>query len=264
MFYIVLEIGILRDKMWLQDISLHFAKSKWSQFQILNSSKGIAPFLPPTQLAIPHVCMEFLEKYNDIILKPCHGQWGLGVVKVSKIDQEGFQIHQEQEKIFFTSKEELLNYLQTQFFSNDTYIIQKYIPLAEVDHSIFDIRVMVQRSDLGAEWEISAKVVKIASKNFIVTNVAKSLLLLEEALLISSLPTSSIQDITPKVDEVCLLTAKHLTEYYHDIMVIGMDVGLDFKGGVWIIETNFVPDISLFRRLRDKSIYEKIKNKWKK
>ncbi|MBS2967846.1 YheC/YheD family protein [Metabacillus sp. KIGAM252] len=255
---IIIEFGLLLDKLWIQDIELHFSKSKWSQYQLLSFNDDLSRFLPHTQLATPNTFFSFIKKYRQVMLKPCNGQWGIGVIKVSLKKGGIFEVHSERKKVELKGQQEITDYLQTHYFSKDRYIIQNRIKLGTIDDCIFDARVMVQREDSNSTWEITAKVAKIATKDFIVTNVAKSILLLEEALGNSSNNKRKIKKLLSKIDRICKIGALYLGDYYQDVTCIGMDIGIDHRGRIWIFETNLVPDITLFKRLQDRSIYEKI------
>lgn len=257
---VVVEIGLLVEDLWIRDIKLHSSKSKWSQYQILSLIDELSTHLPNTQLATHHTFLRFILKYKQIMLKPCLGQWGIGIVQVSLLKDDVFEVHNEIIKILIKGKEEIINYLQTHYLSKETYIVQERIRLATIDDSVFDARVMVQREDRNSEWEITAKVAKIAAKKFIVTNVARSILLLEEALGKSSIKIKPLS----KIDKVCMICAQNLGKYYLNVTRIGIDIGIDILGNIWVLEANLVPDVSLFKRLQDKSIYQKIKNKRKK
>ena len=64
--------------------------------------------------------------------------------------------------------------------------------------------------------------------------------------------------IQEKIKNLSLKTAKKLQKYYPFLCTVGLDVGLDKKGKVWIIEANFAPNKELFLRLKDKSVYKLI------
>lgn len=258
---VVLDIGIVNEQMWIKDIELHFPKSKWNQYQLFSSLPELAPCLPHTQLATTDTFLPFIKKHRQIMLKPCHGQWGLGIAQVTWIKDEVFEVHHERLTRTICSENEILDYLQTEYLSKDCYIFQNKIPLATIDDSIFDARVMVQREGNASDWEITARVAKVAVDHFIVSNVAKSILQLDEALGKTAL--ENVQKLISELDKVCLICAQVLGEFYSETTCIGMDIGIDNQGGIWILEANLVPDLSLFERLADKSIRKKIIDKMK-
>jgi hypothetical protein len=262
---IVLELGFVKNKLWIQDIDLHFSKSKWSQFQILTSSKEINSFVPYTQLATPSIFLEYIKANRHVFLKPCLGQWGIGVLQVSLLRGGSFEIHTERNKVLFQNSQNMIDYLQTHYFSKKCYIVQEKVSLASIDDCPFDVRVMVQRDSYDQEWEITGIIAKVASIGFIVTNVAKSILPLEEALQKTTIKTTkSNQRITNEIQKICLRAAKLIGNQLSEEKIIGFDIGIDQKGEIWIIEANLRPDTSIFKRLDDQTMYNNIINRRKK
>ncbi|WP_026694591.1 YheC/YheD family protein [Peribacillus kribbensis] len=260
-FTVLVELGLLDQHLWIKDIELHTPKSKWSQHQILSSVNELPPFLPHTELATPDTIFHFLMKYQEIMLKPCLGQWGIGIVKISWQKADSFELHHERGKLRFKGVQEMINYLEANFLSKQRYIVQERIDLAKIDDSVIDVRVMVQRNHSGNEWEITAKAVKVAFKDYVVTNAAKTIMSLEEALessTIKSIKESSLLTM----DKVCTICSDVLGKHYLNVTDIGIDIGIDNRGNFWIFETNLVPDISLFLRLEDKSVYKNVVKKW--
>ena len=259
---IVLDIGLLKEKWYIRDMILHYSKSKWSQYQILSRVDELAVYLPQTQLATPHTILHFIQKYKQVMLKPCLGQWGIGIVQVSWIKGDIFEVHTERRKQIVEGRLSLIDYLHTRYLSKESYLVQEKIPLATISDSIFDARVMVQRENQNSKWEVTAAAAKIPIKNYIVTNVAKAIIPLEEALQKSIIKRDS-QKLLSKINEICMIAALSLGDRYLTVTGIGMDIGIDKNGGIWIFETNLVPDVSLFKKLADQSMYEKIIKKKK-
>lgn len=257
---VVLDIGILDKNIWIRDFELHHSKSKWSQYQLLSSIDELLPYIPKTEIATSYTFFDFIQTYKQVMLKPCFGQWGIGVAQVSWLKEELFEVHNERTKLLVEGGKEIIDYLQSHYLSKEKYIIQERVDLALIDDCIFDSRVMVQRDNQESKWEITAKVAKIATPNYIVSNVAKSILPLEEAFQQSTLSQNN-KKLQSTVDKVCLLSAFNLGVHYPSITSIGIDIGIDKQGDIWLFETNLVPDFSLFKRLEDKSIYEKIMKK---
>jgi hypothetical protein len=261
---IVLEIGYMKNKLWIQDIDLHFPKSKWSQFQILTSAKEISDFVPFTQLATPDIFLDYMKANKHVFLKPCLGQWGMGILQVSLLQDGSYEIHTERKKVLFQNAQSIIEYLKTYYFPEKCYIIQEKISLASIDDCPFDVRVMVQKGSYDQDWEITGVIAKVASKGFIITNVAKSILPLEDALQKTTIKTTkSNQRITNEIHKICLRAAKLIGNQLSEEKIIGFDIGIDQKGEIWIIEANLRPDTSIFKRLDDQTMYNNIINKRK-
>ena len=100
------------------------------------------------------------------MLKPCLGQWGIGIVQVSWVQEDVFEVHNERKKQIIVGRVALIDFLQTNYLSKESYIVQEKIPLATINNRFFDARIMVQRAD-QSEWEVTAKVAKISEKNIL-------------------------------------------------------------------------------------------------
>src|SRR5690606_13043933 len=96
---------------------------------------------------------------------------------------------------------------------------------------------------------------------YIITNVARSggrVLPTKTAFARADLPYGSSNGLSSQINEISVIAAKHLQRHYKHIRTVGLDVAVDKYGKVWIIEANFTPSISLFRKLRNRSMYKRI------
>lgn len=117
---------------------------------------------------------------------------------------------------------------------------------------------MVQRRRNTSDWQVTGKLAKIAARGYIVTNVARTVCPVEEAIAASDLHTS-LNEILIEIDKVSLLIANHLMDYYKKSHIFELDIAIDTGGKIWIIEANLRPSISMFNLLKDKKQYKMIK-----
>ncbi|HEX7057431.1 MAG TPA: YheC/YheD family protein [Bacilli bacterium] len=230
---------------------------KWARILILRRHANIARHIPETVLFSATNLQNMLEKHGDIIVKPNAGSCGIGVVRITE-SQDRYQLQRDNKVSTAENMEELANALRKRA-GGRTLIIQERIPLAEVNERPIDARVMVQRKK-GGDWSITGTLIKVAGPGFIVTNTRRSggkVLPLATALRRSDVRNSA-KSIQAKMEQLALATAWVLGRHYKKQRVFGIDMGIDKEGKVWLIETNFTPSVSLFRRLRDKSMYRRI------
>ncbi|WNS75836.1 YheC/YheD family protein [Bacillus sp. DTU_2020_1000418_1_SI_GHA_SEK_038] len=255
---VVLEIGYeLMRGLWIQDSILHFPKSKWNQFQTLSTNHSISPFVPKTDLLTKVSFNEYLNKYNEIIIKPCVGQHGLGIVKITMTDSSTFEIHTGRIKQIKSNMEETYDFIHTKYLSKNQYLVQERLSLAEIDGCPLDVRVIVQKVE--SSWIVTGKIVKVAGKGFFVTNAAQKLLSLGESLHNSNFSVTNLNQLEYEVDSICIFASEQLEVNHPDIKMIGFDIGISEKGDIWIIEGNYKPDLSMFSGLKDKDIYTNIR-----
>lgn len=231
---------------------------KWTKYEIMKEEQDLSSYLPETQLFTKESLWEFLDKYNRIVFKPCMGCQGNGVIQISSLEKDQYEIHEEIKKIKFNNRDEIYDYLMKKQRAKRYYILQQKIDLAVIDGNPFDLRVMVQRKKDLPEWRVTGQIARVAAKGFFITNAANKLLSVEEAIELSLLNQRPLNDKLSEINKVALATAVHLEKYYPGCRVIGLDMGIDSKEKVWIIEANLDPRIGFFKYLKDKSMYNTI------
>jgi hypothetical protein len=232
---------------------------KWTKHKLMSKDERLTAYLPDTQYLNRSSLNKMLEKYNQIMVKPCFGYQGLGIIQISVLSDEDFELHIGHRKIIINGKEKIYDYLKENHFprKRQRYIVQQRIALATIENNPFDIRVMVQRKKNSSDWVVTGKLAKVAANNFVVTNAAKAVLSVENAIEKSLINNEKIKAIVADLEEVSLLIAGHLAKSYTKKRVYGIDLGIDQEGKVWIIEANLTPAVSMFKYLGDGS-YETI------
>ena len=235
------------------------SKSKWSKYNLMLQDKELVAHLPETQLFTEDMLWQFLDKYNQVIVKPSRGSRGFGVIQVTSLGNDQYEIHAENSKKTIKGRKETYEYLIGQCFKKKRYIVQQKIALATINGCPIDLRVMVQRKKGSLEWVVTGKLVKVANRGFIVTNLAKAILSVEQAFPMSSIKDYSLDSLLTKIDQISIKTSEELMKSFPNQRTIGYDIGMDQNGKIWIIEANFSPMLSLFRRLEDREMYRRIR-----
>lgn len=253
---IVVEIAKYgAEKFWLTDAVLHERNSKWSQYHSLHQKKSLRPFLPATELCTKQTLLFYLNTYPEVIIKPCVGQQGRGIVKLSITEDMTFEVHEKQNKTFKDDFDQLYKYIYELYLSKKDYIVQQRISLTEINGNPFDVRVITQFDE--GKWIVSGTVVKVAAKDYFVSNRASKLLTLENAL--SKVESDiSVERCAKWIETVCKRASKSLCKNNRGLSIIGFDIGIDSKGAVWVIEGNYAPSLSMFYMFGNNEIHEKV------
>ena len=238
-----------------------YALDKWTKYKFLIKSKSLTKALPLTKKMNRKNFWSMLEQFQKAIVKPSTGSGGRGVLRISKSRNGRYHVHSGSTKHTFRGKKATYHFIHRKI-KGSSHIIQQYIPLARIDKRPFDIRAMVQRSK-NSKWKLTGSLAKIAGSGYFITNVARSkgkVVTVPTAIQSSNIHILQKKEkkIQNKIKKLSLKTAEKLQKYYPFLHTIGLDVGLDKEGRVWIIEANFSPNKELFLRLKDKSIYKQI------
>ncbi|AZU60405.1 YheC/YheD family protein [Neobacillus mesonae] len=227
---------------------------KWTKHRLMSQDERLKDYLPETKYFSQESLWTMVEKHGQVMIKPCLGHKGYGVVQISALEDDQYELHKEFKKVILTGKEETYEYLKKNCIKRQRhFIVQQKIALAAINNDPFDIRVMIQRKRKSRDWVITGKLAKVAARNYVITNVAKAVLPVEEAISKSNIDNEQKQKTIAMLDEVSLLVVQHLASSYPRTRAFGLDVGIDSKGDIWIIEANISPSSSMFKFLKDGS-----------
>lgn len=249
---------------WIKNKGIAFFNEgfldKWSIHQGLRQDPEIKKLLPDTVRYINSDSLRmFLQKYPYLYLKPTHGSLGSGIIRIFKEKDYRCQFSSMNGMItqYFSTFEKLFDRLRGRL-NKRAYLLQQGLHLITMNNQILDFRALVQRNYLG-EWHITSIVARVSNHNNIVSNVARggAIYPLTEAL--SSADYSFPVEITKNaIREAALKVAKSMEQYIPgEFAELGIDLALDQKGDLWLIEVNSKPsknDTSLSRGPTDNKI----------
>jgi glutathione synthase/RimK-type ligase-like ATP-grasp enzyme len=227
---------------------MSYSYGKWTKYHIMKEDNMLVGYLPKTFILTKGAFWKLLHENGTVIIKPSEGSQGYGVVQVSVIGESRYEIHKNRSKIICGEKD-LEEFLDKEKYGRKLYLVQQKIPLATVEDCPFDIRVMVEREENTIEWKVTGKLAKVATKGYFITNIAKAILTLEQAIERSSIKDIEVNLLNTEIDNIALLTAYLLGEYYSNSRVIGLDIGITNTGDLYIIEANLKPSRAMFKRL---------------
>ena len=243
----------------------HATRNKWLKYKFMRT-KRLSPYLPKTRIMSKASFWNLLKKYRHVLIKPVKGSRGKGIIQVSSLGNDQFVIHFENRKTKVRGKEKTYQYLikkirSSKYRKPSKYIVQRRISRPTVNGRPFDIRAIVQRRRHQKFWAVTGKIAKVAGKGYIVSNISRSngmVMPLKKAIQKSSLKHFSVRKIESKLNKVTILTARRLETFFTGHRIYGLDLALDKKGHVWIIEANLFPILSHFRKMKDKTMYRRI------
>lgn len=233
------------------------SKGKLTKHKFMMTSKGLVSSLPHTERMNKESFLSFLKRYGHIVVKPSNGSGGAGVIQITSKGNGHYHVqygtHQK------TIRGTLPTYAFIQGKAKGVYLVQQGINLATINGRRFDLRVMVQKNK-KSQWEVTGILAKIAGSGYFITNIVRSkgrAIPLEAAIVKSNVQGASLQKINKRIHKLAIGAVKVLQHHY-PIHTVGIDMGVDTSGKVWIIEANFVPDKTYFLRLKDKTMYRRI------
>lgn len=229
---------------------MNFSYGKWTKYHIMKEDETLVGYLPKTNLLSEAAFWDHLNENSTVVIKPSEASQGYGIVLISRLGDNRYEIHSQNSRVI-SDKKDIEDLLDKEKYFRKVYIIQEKIPLAKVDGCPFDIRVMVERQKESNEWHVTGKLAKVAAKGYFITNVAKEILTLNQAIERSAINEINVDILNTEIESISLLTAYQIGEYYPRSLIIGLDIGITDTGELYIIEANLKPSRAIFNRIKE-------------
>jgi len=241
-----------------KDKTIHFLgnglNGKWQVYQILSKDHQFKNFLPLTiKYRNIKQLLTWLQRF-PVIIKPIGGSHGKGVIKVFK-QNDNFHIigrnhHNQKISFQFSNINDFSNFIKN-FTQKGRFLIQQYLTLTTSQNNPYDIRVLIQKNQYG-QWETTGMAARLGDANNITSNLHGG----GRVEPVINLLTTQFGNFKAKtiINEINLLAQQlppFIESAHGDLIELGLDIGVDQEGGVWIIEVNSKPGRSVFELLND-------------
>ncbi|GAA4719963.1 hypothetical protein GCM10023228_28470 [Brevibacillus fulvus] len=265
----------IRSKMIPRDYKIHFQRvlgkaffnnftfDKWRMQQILLTG-GLRRNLPPSQLyRNPEQVGVLLRRYGSLYIKPIWGSRGRSVIRVSRRSRQllvKYRKNNQNQTVLFTSYRKLGDFLG-RLLTPSQYIIQKAIPLLSYRKRIIDFRnIMVKNG--RRQWEEVALIARFGAPNSVVSNISAggSAERGEDTLRrMFRLTPDELQHFRERISRLSFRVARCLDEVGVNCGNMGVDIGVDANGHLWILEIQHNnPDPTLALDAQETGVYIKI------
>ena len=205
---------------------------KWGVWEALLACRPLRPYLPETQLLRQGAeVADWLKQHASVFIKPVRGSGGHGVVQV-RADWDGGYVLTGSDTVRL-SPEELQDEVAERI-GREKHLIQRGLPLLEVDRRNIDIRVVLHRDGNG-DWQAVATVPRVGRPGQAVTNLAQGGEKRSLSWLRELEPAVPAQE---EIEEVAILAAEGVTAIRPTLAFLGIDVALDRRGDLWVIDVN--------------------------
>jgi glutathione synthase/RimK-type ligase-like ATP-grasp enzyme len=222
-------------------------------YEHVKNDTELAEYLPVTEESSNFEQVnQLIDKENNVILKPNNLSRGRGICIIKK-KEEAYKLFDYRNRIVteteFKDENELKEFFENNREFFDNYLVQKHLELAKVDGGAFDIRVVMQKENL-TEWKCTGIECRVAAKKTLVTNISKGgyALTLDKALEKAFSEDEEKQNnIKEHLNGLCQKLCRSLEKTGEHFAELGIDIGVDVEGKLWIIEANVFPSFKGFK-----------------
>lgn len=180
----------------------------------------------------------FFKKYPIIVMKPISGERGRGIYVLEKKNGDYIVGHQKKEIKF--SQEELIPFFE-EIIKERRYILQKHITSRSLQGDPFDCRVHVEKNGKG-EWVSAKKFIRIGIGQKVISNVNQGGGINDPEPFLKANFEHNWESIIQELDELAVTLPYKIERLRKTkIMSLGLDVGIDKNGKLYLFEVNGAP-----------------------
>lgn len=236
--------------------------SKWEKQRVLAEDPKVSRNSPDTCLFDWEQLSEYLSKYKVVYLKPVVGAGGRGIIRVSKWEEGGYLLQAGCRKKQLQSWGQLKKQLGKRIEGKGSYMLQQGIDVLTVDGQPVDFRLLLLKPK--DKWKYMGVMGKQAAKDKMVTNHIQGgkALTLQQSLKKSGMATKVDERQTEgEMRKLAKRTSVVISKYYPHVRELGLDVAMDKRGKLWILEANTKPAFKLFKHHEDPTLHPRISDK---
>jgi glutathione synthase/RimK-type ligase-like ATP-grasp enzyme len=224
--------------------------SKWDVHEVLLKEGYLDAHLPETLLFTKENFLSLLKKHSSLFLKPINGSQGRKILHLYK-EGPSFIVKvstgmQSDNFMSFTHVDQFFSWF-SRFRRKQTYIIQQGIPFLLFKNRHIDFRVLCHKNHHN-EWKVTSVVARISGEKQFVANIArggetyKPLEALTE-LFEKDIAKQQIKRMKELAKEIAGVVSKNTEGITGEL---GLDIGIDQDGKLWLIEVNSKPSKTNF------------------
>lgn len=231
--------------------------SKWRKHEALWEHTELRPHLPETAKLSHGQLLVFLDKYRVVYVKPCYGGGGRGIIKLTR-DEDWVQVQTLTHKKTIAI-DRVYAYL-AQIIGKKSYVIQQGIDLLDIQDRKIDFRVLLLKP--RTKWVFMGSMGKLGVRGQVVTNHCrggKSIIVHNAIQESTGWQDEQIEELEQTLHRLGYQIAQVLERRFPLISELGLDMGIDREGNVWLIEANTRPHYNLFKHHKDPALYNKIR-----
>lgn len=232
------KMEYLKKKSFLSDTRVNRISKEKLQ-ELLKDDGEFAHLLIPTRRINDFSDIEeFIGEYSAIVMKPVNGERGRGVYVLRKEDEDYILGYLTADKKL--TRDELEEFYNNELKGN-RYILQKYISSRSLQGDPFDCRIHVEKNGEG-KWESARHFIRIGVGQKVISNVNQGGGIGDPEPFLRANFGDRWEAINQELNKLALTLPYKIEELRQThTMSMGMDIGIDRDGSLYLFEINSAP-----------------------
>lgn len=241
----------------------HKFTNKWKATEFFASSEQVKKWIPETFSYSPSRLSRMLEKYPIVYVKPGNGTGGHSVAKIIRL-ADGYlvqgrkksgEIIKQKLNSEATVLSRLNQWVRSEQIRSGKFMVQQGLDLELLPGRLIDARILIQKNGKG-EWVITGKVLRVGGKNSPTTNLSADGKALRFGNFIRErFGSNKAEQIEQECHRLAFRLMEVVEQRFGSMIEFGLDVGIDTKGNVWLIEANPKPGHDAFIKSKEVAVY---------
>lgn len=236
----------------------HGLHGKRQVYDILSGDSDLARYLPETRTFGSLPALErWLGERGQLFMKPQGGSQGRNVlhIRAAPLDLHPYIVkgRNAANRLFrcrFASLPHLYRWLKGRT-AGRRYIMQPYLELTTVGGEPFDIRSFVQKNKSG-HWQLIGMAMRRGKPGGLTSNLHGGGHAEQVRPFLQEHYGEKAADIMENMQALSMRIAETLEREHGRLVELGIDLGIDKSGGLWILEANSKPGRTIFLHTKDK------------
>lgn len=231
------------------------AFSKWATHIALAENNSVSPHLPKSvRFRGISDLVGMLSIYPKICVKSLWGSRGKEVMFIEKKNKGLTLLYPNGSVQTFGQIEDLAEAI-SRFMQDKEFIVQEWIELAVKQNRRFDIRVLLQKVSLN-RWDCTALCLRLALPGHGSTSTSQGSEVKQVLPVLKKLWPAHYLVIVAKIKKLAFNAAQILEAKYGPLGELGIDIGIDIQGEVWLFEVNSKPGKTAVRKLKQADLIQ--------
>ncbi|WP_050794397.1 YheC/YheD family protein [Paenibacillus curdlanolyticus] len=245
----------------MRSVRTRLDHNKMRKTKVLLRDPVVRRAIPKTVMLTEARLRNMLRLYSTVYVKPNVGALGIGVMRVRKLKTRGRVRYEWRYKLLtrHTRTISALYGLIRAYKKSGAYLVQRGIHLLRYKGRRYDLRVMTQRRSTSRPWKVTGILARVAAPGRIVTNGSQGASIHPIMQVFrSKMSQGKAANKRHQVERLSLRIARRYTRAHPSCVELGLDVAVDHRLRSWLLEMNTKPQITPFRKLKNRSMYRTI------
>lgn len=237
-------------------------RNKWVIYRTLGHEAEFRKHLPATRLyESPQDLQYMIKRHPTVYFKPINGTGGRGILRIDRLRGGTLYLQGRDHRRTIVQprkirRDALVSAVRSWDLRGDRYIVQQGLQIKLPNGRVHDYRMLVQTNGRG-EWEVTGCAGRVGPRNSITSNLhgGGTAVSMESLLREWITDEQEIERIRSAAEKLGLGVAASLERTYGALCELALDLAIDRRGGVWLLEVNPKPSREVFLRAGEPETY---------